>query len=264
MLEWGLAVGDCRHRLVIVCILLLHSCRIASSASPSPGSSTPERCHPENMLLHIRVKSFGRSTAAAGRAAHWERFVGGVAQGSRYEARLSLVNEGVGVHEEWRQFHGAVEQDVQVQLISFTVQPLPAGRYTEHLEVYDACGLSASLSESTEEDQRLRLLAGLTHVVHVQEADVERAAGLQEASWREFVGGQRAAGLKVSQAHRLTASLMRNYSVTQCIGPTSTRALESRRNHPNPNVEEDFLLAGQESDFGGGTANVCAGLKTPA
>ena len=106
--------------------------------------------------------------------------------------------------------------------------------------------------ESTKEDQRLRLLAGLTHVVHVQKADVERAAGLQEANWREFVGGQRAAGLKVSQAHRLTASLMRNYSVTQCIGPTSTRALESRRNHPNPNVEEDFLLAGQESDFGGG------------
>jgi len=231
MLEWGLAVGYCRHRLVIVCILLLHSCRIASPASPLPGSRTPERCHPEDMLLHISVKSFGRSTAAAGRAAHWEIFVGGVAQGSRYEARLSLVNEGVGVHEEWRQFHGAVEQDVQAQLISFTVKPLPAGRYTEHLEVYDPCGLSSSLSESTEEDQRLRLLAGLTHVVHVQKADVERAAGLQ--NWREFVGGQRAAGLKVSQAHRLTASLMRNYSVTQCIGPTSTRALESRRNHPN-------------------------------
>jgi hypothetical protein len=104
--------------------------------------------------------------------------------------------------------------------------------------------------ESTKEDQRLRLLAGLTHVVHVQKADVERAAGLQEANWREFVGGQRAAGLKVSQAHRLTASLMRNYSVTQCIGPTSLGRWNREEITPT-NVEEDFLLAGQESDFGG-------------
>jgi len=42
--------------------------------------------------------------AAAGRAAHLDRFVSGVVLGSRYEARLSLVKEGVGVHEEWRQF----------------------------------------------------------------------------------------------------------------------------------------------------------------
>ena len=63
MLEWGLALGDCRHRLAIVCILLLNFCRISSPVSPSLGSSTPERCHPEDVLLHI--KSFGLKWPAA-------------------------------------------------------------------------------------------------------------------------------------------------------------------------------------------------------
>ena len=152
--------------VILITCTLLHSCCIASPASPSPGSSTPERCHPEDVLLHIRVKRVGKSTAAAGRAAQWE--MGGVAPGSRYEARLSLLNEGVGVHEDWRQFHGAVEQDDPAQLISFRVPPLPSGRYTEHLQVYDACGLSASLSAYNEEDRRLRLLSKMNIVVDVE------------------------------------------------------------------------------------------------
>ena len=41
---------------------------LSSAVSPS-SSSTPERCHPEDVLLHIRVKRVGKSTAAAGRAA---------------------------------------------------------------------------------------------------------------------------------------------------------------------------------------------------
>jgi len=78
-----------------------------------------------------------------------DRFVRGVSQGSRYEARLLLVKLEFEVHHEWSewlQFHGAVEQDDQAQRISFAVPPLPAGRYAEHFDVYDACGLSASLS----------------------------------------------------------------------------------------------------------------------
>ena len=109
--------------------------------------------------------------AAAGRAAHLDRFVSGVVLGSRYEARLSLVKEGVVMHEEWLQFHGAVESGDETPRISFAVPPLPAGRYTEHLEVYDACGLAASLSAFSASDQRLRLLAGLHRVVNVEEAE---------------------------------------------------------------------------------------------
>jgi hypothetical protein len=56
-------------------------------------------------------------------------FVLGVAQGSRYEARLELRKEGFVVHEEWRQFHCAVERDDEAQRISFAVPPLPAGSY---------------------------------------------------------------------------------------------------------------------------------------
>ena len=74
----------------------------------------------------------------------------------------------------------------------------------------------------------------------------------RNATWGVGMEVEPAAGLKVAQAHRLTAPLGRMYSVAQCIGPTSTRALDSRRNHPNPDVAEDFLLAGQESEFGGG------------
>jgi len=147
----GSPLEHCRHGLVIACILL-HSCLITSPASPSPNSSTPERCHPEDVLLYIRGSDLSgalRWPAAAGRAAHVNRFVRGVSQGSRYEARLLLVKLGFEVLEgwsEWLQFHGAVEQDDQAQRISFAVPPLPAGRYAEHFDVYDACGLSASLS----------------------------------------------------------------------------------------------------------------------
>jgi hypothetical protein len=166
-----------RRRLVIVCILL-DCCRIASPASPSLGSSTlciAERCHsgchPEDVLLHIN--SVGQLTvsswpAAAGRAAHLDRFVSGVVLGSRYEASLRLVKQGFTVHEEWRQFHGAVEQDGLAQRISFAFPPLPAGRYTEHFAVYDACGLSASLVYHNEEEED-RLLAKLNRVVDVEE-----------------------------------------------------------------------------------------------
>ncbi len=92
----------------------------------------------------------------------------GVHQGARYEASWRLVKLGFTVHEELRQFHGAVEQDDQAQRISFVVPPLPAGRYVEHFEVYDPCGLSASLSAYNEEDRRLRLLSKMNIVVDVE------------------------------------------------------------------------------------------------
>jgi hypothetical protein len=59
------------------------------------------------VLLHINyagLSSPGSWPAAAGHAAHLDRFVSGVAKGSRYEARLALLKEGLDVHEEWRQF----------------------------------------------------------------------------------------------------------------------------------------------------------------
>ena len=156
----------CRRRLVIVCIML-DLCSIASLASPSPGSSTPERCHPEDVLLSDRS---AKSRRIAGRAAQVDKVVLGVAQGARYESRLRLVKLGFTVHEEWLQFHGALEQYNQAQRISFVVPPLPAGSYKEHFDVYDACGLSASLSASTEDDQRLRLLSKMNIAVDVEEA----------------------------------------------------------------------------------------------
>jgi hypothetical protein len=113
-----------------------------------------------------------------------------------------LVKLEFEVHHEWSgwlQFHGAVEQDDQAQRISFAVPPLPAGRYAEHFDVYDACGLFASLSAFGnnlwkvlsivslyilkmigewllricvgEDDQRHRLLAGLNRIVDVKEAE---------------------------------------------------------------------------------------------
>jgi hypothetical protein len=99
-----------------------------------------------------------------------DKVVLGVAQGARYESRLRLVKLRFTVHEEWLQFHGALEQYNQAQRISFVVPPLPAGRYKEHFDVYDACGLSASLSASTEDDQRLRLLSKMNIAVDVEEA----------------------------------------------------------------------------------------------
>jgi hypothetical protein len=173
--------------LVILCILL-DLCSIASHASTSHGS-TPERCHPEDVLLNIIPFGVLRWPAAAGRAAYVDKFVRGVAKGSRYEARLSLQKQGVSVvHEEWLHFQGAVEQDDQTQRIFFAVPPLPASRYTEHFEVYDACGLSASLSASDEDDQGLRLLAKLTRQFSV--VDVEEAVGnLMQSSLRATMHG---------------------------------------------------------------------------
>jgi hypothetical protein len=148
----GSRLEPCRHGLVIACILL-QSCCITSPASPSPDSSTSERCHPEDVLLYIIRQSDParalRWPAAAGRAAQVDMFVRGVSRGCRYEARLMLVKQGF--HEEWSEwhrFHGDVEQDDQAQRVSFAVPPLPAGRYAEHFDVYDACGLSVSLSAS--------------------------------------------------------------------------------------------------------------------
>ena len=147
----GLPLEHCRHGLVIACILL-HSFRIISPTSPSPHSSTPERCHPEDVLLYIRQNDPAgtmRWPAAAGHAAHVDRFVRGVSQGSRYEARLLMVNLEFEVHHEWSewlQFHGAVEQADPEERIAFAVPRRAAGRYAEHFRVYDACGLSASLS----------------------------------------------------------------------------------------------------------------------
>ena len=132
-------LSPCRRRLVIVCILLnlfFISC-----------NSTPERCHPEEALLNIMVYTdHQRWPAAAGYAAYVDKFVRGVAKGSRYKARLSVQKLGVSVvHEDswtlWLHFQGAVNQlssDNQTQRISFAVPPLPAGRYTESFEVYDA------------------------------------------------------------------------------------------------------------------------------
>ena len=154
-----------------VCFL----CIISSPASP--GSSTPERCHPEDVLLSIKGVSEPVAAdqlswrIAAGRAAQVDNYVLGVHQGARYEANWRLVKLGFTVHEEWMQFHGAVEQGDQSQRISFVVPPLPAGRYNERLEVFDACGLSSSLSELELEDQRVRLLAGRNLVVDVEEAE---------------------------------------------------------------------------------------------
>jgi hypothetical protein len=45
---------------------------------------------------------------------------------------------------------------------------LEAGEVVEHFEVYDACGLSASLSAYNEEDRRLRLLSKMNIVVDVE------------------------------------------------------------------------------------------------
>ena len=90
--------------------------------------------------------------------------------GCPLRSQLRLVKLGFTVHEEWLQFQGAAEQDGQAQRISFAVPPLPAGRYKEHFDVYDACGLSASLSACNEDDQRLRLLCKMNIVVDVDEA----------------------------------------------------------------------------------------------
>jgi hypothetical protein len=146
---------------------------LSSAVSPS-SSSTPERCHPEDMLLFVvtgpseEVLQLACSCCAL--MTHVHKFVRGVVQGSRYEARLSLVKEGVVMHEEWLQFHGAVESGDETPRISFAVPPLPAGRYEEFFDVYDACGLTASLSAWDEDDQQVRLLAALNRVVDVEEA----------------------------------------------------------------------------------------------
>ena len=63
----------------------------------------------------------------------------------------------------------AVEQDDQAQRISCAVPPLPVRHYTEHFDIYDACGLSASLSASNEDDRRLCLLSKMNLVVNVEE-----------------------------------------------------------------------------------------------
>jgi len=178
----GSPLEHCRHRLVIVCIVLgfcLIRVPVAFAASPSPGGSTPESCHPEDVLLSILAFSDRvlrsrdlppDARRPAGRAAPVHKFVRGVAQGSRYEARLSLVKEGVVILEEWLQFHGAVESGDETQRISFAVPPPPAGRYEERLKIYDACGVTASLSASGEDDQQLRLLAAYTQEIVEEEA----------------------------------------------------------------------------------------------
>ena len=79
------------------------------SVSSSPGSSTHERCHPEDVLLSISSRGVALPWPVAdGCLVHVD--VNGVAQGSRYEARLSLVKQGLLVHEEWLQFQGADQQ----------------------------------------------------------------------------------------------------------------------------------------------------------
>ena len=158
------AAGCTQSRLVIVCIML-HFCSIASDAVRlllnTLGGSTPERCHPEDVLLSLPYGAAYGVRQPAGRAAHLDIFVLGVAQGSRHEARLVLRKEGFVVHEEWRQFHCAVERDDEAQNISFAVPPLPAGSYAYRLNIYDVCGLSASISAYDEDDRLVRLLAGL-------------------------------------------------------------------------------------------------------
>jgi hypothetical protein len=150
------------------------------SVSSSPGSSTHERCHPEDVLLSISSRGVALPWPAAdGCLVHVD--VNGVAQGSRYEARLSLVKQGLLVHEEWLQFQGA-DQQVPSQRISFAVPPVPAGRYTEYFDIYDACGLSTSLSASDEDDQRLHLLAGLNRAVDMEEAKARCRAQRSEQS----------------------------------------------------------------------------------
>jgi hypothetical protein len=92
-----------RSRRLVIVFILLDLCSIASHASTSHVSSTPERCHPEDVLLNIIPFADGalRWPAVDGRAAHVDNFVRGVAKGSRYEARLSLQKQGVSVvHEE--------------------------------------------------------------------------------------------------------------------------------------------------------------------
>ena len=166
---------------MIVCILagLLPQQRICVLSSN--GSSTHERCHPKDVLLSISSRGVALPWPAAdGCVVHVD--VKGVAQGSRYEARLSLLKQGRLVHEEWLQFKGADQQDAQAQRISFAVPPLPASRYTESFAIYDACGLSTSLSASDEDDQRLYLLAALNRAVDMEEAEAKCRAQRPEHS----------------------------------------------------------------------------------
>ena len=180
-MEWmlrlaGSSLEHCCHRLVIVCILL-GFCSIASAKLPSPGSSTLDRCHPEDVLLSV-IADYDCRRWPAGRAEYRNKFVSGVARGSCYEARLSLEKLGVLVHEEWLHFcHGAECRDaasVCVERISFVVPPLPAGHYTEYLDVYDACDLSTSISTiNYEENRRESLLGASTRAVDVEEGALD-------------------------------------------------------------------------------------------
>jgi hypothetical protein len=175
-----MACHNCR-RLLILCILAGLLPQQSISVSSLPGSSMHERCHPEDVLMSISSRGVAPPLPEAdGCLVHVD--VNGVAQGSRYEARLSLVKQGRLVHEEWLQFQGADQQDVQAQRISFAVPPLPAGRYTEFFDIYDACGLSTSLSASDEDDQRLHLLAGLNRAVDIEEAQAKCRAQSSEQS----------------------------------------------------------------------------------
>jgi hypothetical protein len=74
----------------------------------------------------------------------------------RLRHSVGLPSQLEGPTQEWLHFIGAVAEDEEAQRITFAVPPLPAGRYTERLEIYDACGLTASLSASAEDDQQLR------------------------------------------------------------------------------------------------------------
>jgi hypothetical protein len=230
--------------LVIVCILL-DLCSIASRTN-----STPERCHPEDVLLNIISFADGvlRWPAAAGRAAYVDKFVRGVAKGSRYEARLSLQKQGVSVvHEEWLHFQGAVEQDDPTHRIFFAVSPVPASRYTEHFEVYDACGLSASLSASDEDDQGLRLLARLTRIVDVEEAVgnliFERAAIMwqQHEEFQQHLAqlhAEKAPPALIAQQWRERKFRHAEYSKDE-LG-SSSLPYSAWRMLPRPNVEQPF------------------------
>ena len=98
-----------------------------------------------------------------------------------YKAKLFKENPGLDLpdfdlfittYTEIRR-HGASRQwryDEPPQHISCAVPPLPAGSYTEYLEVYDVCCLPASLSASEEDDRMVRLLGSFTRAVKVEEA----------------------------------------------------------------------------------------------
>jgi hypothetical protein len=91
----------------------------------------------------------------------------------RIGTRGTALMNGLEEYNTETRRHGASRQwryDEPPQHISCAVPPLPAGSYTEYLEVYDVCCLSASLSASEEDDRMVRLLGAFTRAVKVEEA----------------------------------------------------------------------------------------------